>query len=283
MSSPTHPDAHLLRGPITRDPATGLVQRISAAEAGWRYVGFAVHVLEPGQRLRREADDHEVTVVALEGSLDVRAGDRSFEALGARQGVFDGPPAELLLAAPGTALEAVARTPATVVVADAPGGEVRVTRALRAADILVEQRGSGVTARRIHHLLPPAGEAGRLILFEVYTPGGNWSSYPPHKHDTQDPPTESALEELYYYRFARPTGWAFQRVYTPARDLDVALAARDGDVVLVPRGYHTVGMPAGYDGYYLNVMAGPTRAWHFTLDPEHAWLMDWDPGAPREA
>lgn len=283
MSSPTHPDAHLLRGPITRDPATGLVQRISAAEAGWRYVGFAVHVLEPGQRLRREADDHEVTVVALEGSLDVRAGDRSFEALGSRQGVFDGPPAELALVAPGSSIEAVARTPATVVLADAPGGEVRLTRDLRAADILVEQRGSGVTARRIHHLLPPAGKAGRLILFEVYTPGGNWSSYPPHKHDTQDPPTESALEELYYYRFARPTGWAFQRVYTPDRDLDVALAPTDGDVVLVPRGYHTVGMPAGYDGYYLNVMAGPTRAWHFTLDPEHAWLMDWDPGAPREA
>jgi 5-deoxy-glucuronate isomerase len=282
MSTPTRSEEHLLRRPRSREAATGLVQSIDPADAGWRYVGFAVHELEAGQSLRREADDHEVTVVALEGSLDVRAGERSFEALGTRDGVFEGPPAELVLVAPGTAVEAVARTRATVVVADAPGGDVRVTRALRATDILVEQRGAGVTARRIHHLLPPAGEAGRLILFEVYTPGGNWSSYPPHKHDTQDPPTESALEELYYYRFARPSGWAFQRVYTPARDLDVALAPTDGDVVLVPRGYHTVGMPAGYDGYYLNVMAGPTREWHFTLDPDHAWLMDWDPTAPRE-
>jgi len=145
----------------------------------------------------------------------------------------------------------------------------------------VETRGSGVTERRIHHLLPPNAEAGRLILFEVFTPGGNWSSYPPHKHDTEDPPREAYLEELYYYRFARPEGWAFQRVYTADRSLDEAFTPSDGDVILVPRGYHPVGMPAGYDGYYLNVMAGPTRAWHFTLDPDLAWLMDWDPTRPR--
>ncbi|CAN5796346.1 5-deoxy-glucuronate isomerase [soil metagenome] len=282
MSTFVRPEDRLLRKPIPGDSPGGLVQSINAAEAGWRYVGFTVRVLEVGEGLQRAADDHEVTVVALEGSLDVRAGSQSFESLGTRADVFDGPPAELALVAPGEPIEVVARTAATVVVADAPGGDVRVTRGLRAVDILVEHRGDGVTARRIHHLLPPAAQAGRLILFEVYTPGGTWSSYPPHKHDTQDPPTESALEELYYYRFARPSGWAFQRIYTPDRDLDAALAPTDGDVVLVPRGYHTVGMPAGYDGYYLNVMAGPTREWHFTLDPDHAWLMDWDPSAPRE-
>ena len=91
----------------------------------------------------------------------------------------------------------------------------------------------------------------------------------------------SRLEELYQYRFARPHAFAFARVYTPDRDLDQALTPEDGDVVLVPRGYHPVGMPAGYDGYYLNVMAGPSRLWRFTLDPDHAWLMDWDPARPR--
>ena len=138
--------------------------------------------------------------------------------------------------------------------------------------MLVEQRGAGNTARTVHHLLPPAALAGRLILFEVFTPGGNWSSYPPHKHDIDDPPRESLLEELYHYRFARPTGFAFARVYTPDRSLDETLSPSDGDVVLVPRGYHPVGMPAGYDGYYLNAMAGPSRRWHFSLDPDHAWL-----------
>ena len=168
-------------------------------------------------------------------------------------------------------------------VASAPAGAVRVTRAIAPGDVLVEARGSGQTARRIHHLLPPDAEAGRLIAYEVFTPGGNWSSYPPHKHDTEDPPIESRLEELYFYRFARPEGFAFQRVYTRDGSLDEALAPGDGDVVLVPRGYHPVGVPAGYDCYYLNIMAGPTRAWHFTIDPDHAWLMDWNPAAPTAA
>jgi 5-deoxy-glucuronate isomerase len=131
----------------------------------------------------------------------------------------------------------------------------------------------------VHHLLPPEARAGRLILFEVITPGGNWSSYPPHKHDTDDPPRERALEELYYYRFDRPEGFAVQRVYSADRSLDETVTAGDGDVVLVPRGYHAVAAAAGYECYYLNVMAGPVREWRFTVDPDHAWLMDWDPDA----
>ena len=92
---------------------------------------------------------------------------------------------------------------------------------------------------------------------------------------------EAYLEELYYYRFRRPEGWGFARVYTPERDLDVSHAVSDRDVLLIPRGYHPFGAPAGYDAYYLNVMAGPNRAWHFTVDPDHAWLMDWDPSQPK--
>ena len=119
-------------------------------------------------------------------------------------------------------------------------------------------------------------EAGRLIAFEVFTPGGNWSSYPPHKHDTEDPPTEALLEELYLYRFARPGAFGLQRVYTPDRSLDESYAVGDLDVVLVPRGYHPFGAPVGYDGYYLNVMAGPgpVRAWLICDDPAHAWVRD---------
>ena len=116
----------------------------------------------------------------------------------------------------------------------------------------------------------------------MFTPGGNWSSYPPHKHDTENPPVEARLEELYFYQFAKPAqGFAFARVYTADRSLDEAITPMDGDVVLVPEGYHPVGVPAGYDCYYLNVMAGPNRAWYFTLDPDHAWLMNWSPAAPK--
>ena len=195
--------------------------------------------------------------------------------------MFDGPAPPVLLAAPGLQLSVEATSPATIIVADAPAAKVRRTRLFEPQAILVESRGVGSAERTIHHLLPPMVEAGRLILFEVFTPGGNWSSYPPHKHDTEDPPTEAYLEELYYYRFRRPEGWGFARVYTPDRSLDASFAPGDGDVLLIPRGYHPFGAPAGYDAYYLNAMAGPNRAWHFTVDPDHAWLMNWDPSKPE--
>jgi 5-deoxy-glucuronate isomerase len=258
----------------------GTIVAVSVTSAGWEFVDIAVHRLRPGQPLSRDADDRERLVLVLEGRAGVRAGDLDVGTLGTRASVFDGPPAPGVLVAPGRPVDVVAETDALIAVASAPGGAVRVTRRIGPEDVLIEARGSGQTARRIHHLLPPDAEAGRLIAYEVFTPGGNWSSYPPHKHDTEDPPTESRLEELYFYRFARPEGFAFQRVYTRDGSLDESLAPGDGDVVLVPRGYHPVGVPAGYDCYYLNVMAGPTRAWHFTIDPDHAWLMDWNPGAP---
>jgi 5-deoxy-glucuronate isomerase len=261
--------------------ADGSTLRVEPADAGWTYIAWATHRLAPGQVVTRAGDDREVALVALEGACRIRAGEQLFERVGSREGIFDGPPAAVVLVAPGTDLQAEALTPTTLGVAAAPGSDVRVTRLIEPSEVRVEQRGSGNTARRIHHLLPPDAEAGRLILVEVFTPGGNWSSYPPHKHDTEDQPRESYLEELYYYRFARPEGFALQRVYSADRSLDEALAPGDGDVVLVPRGYHPVGMPAGYDGYYLNVMAGPTRLWHFTLDPDHAWLMDWNPAPAR--
>jgi 5-deoxy-glucuronate isomerase len=109
-------------------------------------------------------------------------------------------------------------------------------------------------------------------VVEVITPGGNWSSYPPHKHDTDTPAEETALEETYYHRLDPAQGFAFQRVYTDDRSLDETICVEDGDVVMVPRGYHPVGAPHGYRLYYLNVMAGPRRRWIFRDDPAHAWI-----------
>jgi 5-deoxy-glucuronate isomerase len=257
----------------------GLVAAVDPATAGWEYLSFEAFRLEPGQRIERAAGDVERLVLILEGHAAIRAGGHDFGVLGTRESVFDGPPPAVVLIEPGLDASIVAANACLVVVAAAPAGATERTASIGPADIHVEQRGSGATARRVHHLLPTTAEAGRLIAFEVFTPGGNWSSYPPHKHDTDDPPRESRLEELYFYRFAHPAAFAFARVYTPDRSLDVSLTPMDGDVVLVPRGYHPVGVPAGYDCYYLNVMAGPTRAWQFTVDPDHAWLMDWDPAA----
>ena len=112
-----------------------------------------------------------------------------------------------------------------------------------------------------------------LLVCEVYTPPGHWSSYPPHKHDRDALPEESLLEETYYHRIDPPQGYALQRIYTDDRDLDEALVVEDRDVALVPRGYHPVGAAHGYDLYYLNVMAGPARNWIFRNDPAHDWMI----------
>ena len=259
----------------------GLFSTIEAPSPGWEYVGFAAYRLRPGMSVRRQADDAERLVLVLEGRATASAGDTTFGTIGSRDSVFDGSPPPILLVAPGEPVEMVAETDVLLVVAAAPGAEVRRTALITPDDVLVEERGTGQTARRVHHLLPPSAEAGRLIAFEVFTPGGNWSSYPPHKHDTDDAPREARLDEVYFYRFRRPHGFAMQRVYTADRVLDEALVPGDGDIVLVPAGYHPVAAASGYDCYYLNVMAGPRRAWHFTLDPDHAWLMDWDPATPN--
>ncbi len=270
---------NLLRRAAAPD-ANGAIVGVDPASAGWSYVDLTVYQLTGGQRVSRPVDDHERLVLVLEGEATVRAGQHDFGRVGARTSVFDGPPAAVVLVAPGTDVSVEAADGAMVAIAAAPGGAIRRTARIHPEEILVEVRGSGATERRVHHLLPPQAPAGRLIAFEVLTPGGHWSSYPPHKHDMEDPPAEARLEEVYFYRFAKPQAFALQRVYTADRTLDETLAPGDCDLVLVPAGYHPVGVPAGYDCYYLNLMAGPRRAWNFTVDPDHAWLMDWDPSKP---
>jgi 5-deoxy-glucuronate isomerase len=275
------PAIRLLRRRTAPDSLDSATQRVTRANAGWRFISFAAHRLSPGEAIERPGDGDEVAVVIAEGAARVTAGDQAWASLGSRDSVFAGPPPPVVLVEPGQDIAVRAESAATVLVAGAPAEPGLPTRLIDHRSMRVEHRGQGNTARTVHHLLPPGEPAARLILVEVFTPGGNWSSYPPHKHDTEEPPREAYLEELYWYRFAKPQGFAFARVYTADRSLDQALTPMDGDVVLVPRGYHPVGMPAGYDGYYLNVMAGPARAWNFTLDPDHAWLMDWTPTAPR--
>jgi 5-deoxy-glucuronate isomerase len=136
-----------------------------------------------------------------------------------------------------------------------------------------EVRGHGAMERRIHNILMGSGEAESLLVTEVLTPAGHWSSYPPHKHDRDDPPAETLLEETYYHRLRPAHGFGLQRVYSEDRSLDESVAFGDGDVVLVPRGYHTVSAPPGYELYYLNVMAGPRREWRIMNDPDHEWLL----------
>ena len=149
-------------------------------------------------------------------------------------------------------------------------------------EVRVEIRGGGNATRQIHHMLTPEFPAHRLLVVEVFTPAGNWSSYPPHKHDVHNPPGEVDLEEIYYYRLDRPEGYAIQKVYTADRRIDETLSVRDGELVLIPEGYHPVVAAHGYNVYYLNALAGSARSMAASDDPDYAWVRGtWREQDPR--
>jgi 5-deoxy-glucuronate isomerase len=250
----------------------GAVVKVTPESAGWEYVGFEVLKLGSGQAVERRAEGEEVCLVPLSGTCTVSAGDEEWKEIGGRSSGFDGAPYGLYLP-PGTDCNIEALTDLEIAIASAPAERGADPLLVRPEDIEVEVRGSGNMEREIRPILMEDREAERLLVVEVLTPNGHWSSYPPHKHDEDDPPRERYLEETYYHRFRQETGFALQRVYTEDGSLDEALTFHDGDVVLVPKGYHVVSAPPGYDLYYLNVMAGPVREWKIKNHPDHEWLL----------
>ena len=187
--------------------------------------------------------------------------------------VFEDAAPAVVYAPAGLNYEITARTALEVAIGTAPGESRGEARLISSDRISRETRGEGTNTRYVRNILPETEHADSLLIAEVITPGGHWSSYPPHKHDRLAPPEESALEEIYYHRLNPEQGFAFQRVYTDDRSLDEALVIEDGDVTLVPRGYYPVAAVHGYDLYYLNVMAGPKRTWKFHNAVEHEWLL----------
>jgi 5-deoxy-glucuronate isomerase len=252
----------------------GAILQVTPESAGWGHVGFEALRLSDGVAAARETGDREVCVVAIEGTCHVRSQHGEWRDLGGRADPWSGLPDAAYLP-PGTRFEVAAAAGEAEVglcFAPAPHGGA-AARVLRGDEIEVETRGHGSQQRYVHPILMADREAESLLVVEVLTPAGHWSSYPPHKHDRDDPPHETLLEETYYHRISPPRGFGLQRVYTDDRSLDESLAFGDRDCVLVPRGYHTVSAPPGYDVYYLNVMAGPTRDWIFANDPDHEWTM----------
>jgi 5-deoxy-glucuronate isomerase len=251
---------------LVRDATKGIDPR----SAGWTYLSFRTVRREPGEEFSGRTGGEETALIWLGGT----AGVDGVGEVGERADVFSGLPSALLLP-PGSAYRLRAQTPLQLAIVSAPAEPTSRPRLIRPGDIRVEMRGKGVTERRIHWILSEHDPAARLLLVEVLTPAGHWSTYPPHKHDEDREGIERALEELYYYRFNPEHGFAFQGIYTRSRDLNVSIRARNHDLVLVPRGYHVVSAAPGYDCYYLNAMAGAVREWLFTTDPDHQWLMDW--------
>jgi 5-deoxy-glucuronate isomerase len=251
----------------------GHVLSVTPQSAGWTYVGFDLYRLNPGERVGAFTGDREVCLVLVSGKAAAEAGNSDFGEIGERMSPFEGAPFAVYAPA-GVDWAVEATTPLELAVCSAPGvPDVLPPRLIPPGTHPQFARGKGSNTRYVTDILPEGDPANSLLVVEVTTPNGNTSSYPPHKHDTDDFPRETLLEESYYHRLNPPQGFAFQRVYTDDRSLDEAMAVEDGDVVLVPKGYHPVATVHGYDSYYLNTMAGPKRAWKFHNAKEHEWLL----------
>lgn len=259
--------------PKQRDE-TGAVLEVTPESAGWTYVGFKVITLNAGESTAGGEAGREACIVVLSGRCNINVGAFTYKNLGERMSVFEDKPPAAVYVSSGSLYGVTALTDVEIAIGTAPGDDDDFveTRVIDPANISKETRGQGTNTRHVRNILPESEPAQSLLIAEVITPGGNWSSYPPHKHDRLAEPEESSLEEIYYHRLNPPQGFAFQRVYTDDRSLDETVSVEDGDVVLVPRGYHPVGAPHGYDLYYLNIMAGPKRTWIFNNDPAHAWI-----------
>lgn len=258
------------------DQISGMLRTvdITPETAGWQYVSFAVYHLTRGQTLRSAADGRETTLVVLSGIGRAELNGQQVGQVGERLSVFeDKAPYALYLSEDASYQVECISDVMEIAVASAPTIHRHLpVRVVRPQDVSVEIRGEGNTQRRVQHILDIDQEAERLIVVEVITPAGNWSTFPPHKHDTENPPHEAYLEETYYHHVQPADGFAFQRVYT-YDGFDETVTVHDGDLVLVPKGYHVVSAAPGCELYYLNIMAGPQRVWNYQVDPAFRRLL----------
>jgi 5-deoxy-glucuronate isomerase len=248
---------------------------------GFELLSFESRKLAKGEQFRAATGSRELGIVLLGGVCSVKSSEGTFASFGKRENVFDGLPYTLYLPI-STDFEVTAETACDVACCYSRAEEAHPAKLIRPEEIRVEIRGGANATRQINHMIEPSFSAHRLLVCEVYTPSGNWSSYPPHKHDVHNPPGEVDLEEIYYYRIDRPEGYAIQRVYTRDRHLDAILTVRDGELVLIPEGYHPVVAAHGYNVYYLNALAGSARSMAASDDPDYAWVRQtWTSKDPR--
>jgi 5-deoxy-glucuronate isomerase len=233
-------------------------------------MSFFVWRLGPGESHEFYSTHEETGLILLGGRCQADWGSGKLE-IGGRANVFDGLPYALYLPASHRAT-LVATSDCEIAECRVPSDAKLEPRLVTPEDVTVSLRGGGNASRQIVDVMPVGFPADRLMVVEVYTPSGNWSSYPPHKHEVHNPPSEVDLDEIYYYRLENPSGFAMQRLYSSDGSRENVVTARDGDAVLIRDGYHPVVAGPGYNVYYLNLLAGSARSLANTTDPAHAWL-----------
>ena len=260
----------VVRGRNLPPDQAGEMVGFTREQAGWEWMSFVVTRLLPGQGLELRSGTEEMVLVWLGGRCIANWGAGE-ELIGTRKNVFDGLPYALYVSVDHR-VTIKAETVCEIAQCRVPSRAKLEPRLVTPEDVASGLRGGENASRQIVEVIAPSFPADKLVAFEVYTPGGNWSSYPPHKHDVHQPPVEVDLDEIYYYRMRDGRGFALQNLYGSDRSRESLLKVHDGDVVLVRDGYHPVVAGPGYDTYYLNFLAGTARTMTVTEDPEHVWL-----------
>ena len=275
------PDRELLIRRKALNGASGETMLMTPESSGFEHLAFHARRLVKGESFAGETGQNELGLVVLGGRCSVESSAGSWPNFGDRAHVFNGLPYTLYLPIE-TAFTVRAESDCDLAFCFCRAELKYSARLVSPDEVEVEVRGGANATRQINHILKPEFPAHRLLIVEVYTPGGNWSSYPPHKHDVHNPPEEVDLEEIYYYKVDHPDGYAIQKVYTPDRRIDATLTVRDGELVLIPEGYHPVVAAHGYNVYYLNALAGSARSMAASDDPAYAWVRGtWKEKDPR--
>lgn len=243
----------------------------------WSYVGFSAHKLKVGDTVSETTGDQEAILVMVEGKAEIKGAGQDWGELGERLSVFERTPPHCLYLPSGSEWSAQATTDCVIAVCTAPSSGQRPAQLIGPMDIQTETRGKGTNTRYINAIaMEERDVADSLLVTEVFTPDGHWSSYPPHRHDEDNFPEMTYLEETYYHRMNPPQGFGIQRVFTDDLSLNETISVADHDVVLVPKGHHPCAAPYGFEMYYLNVMAGPLRKWRFENHPDFDWIAKRD-------
>src|SRR5579862_1052808 len=259
---------------------SGELLNFSRASVQWEWMSMAVRRLSPGEAYQAVLTDEEAVFVILGGRCVADWGSGP-QLIGGRKNVFDGLPFSLYMPG-GSNVKFVGDTVCEIAECRVPSAKKGQPRLITPKDVVSSFRGGGNVSRQIVDVIRPDFPADRLVVVEVYTPGGNWSSYPPHKHDVHNPPAEVDLDEIYYYRIDQQNGFALQHLYSGENRVGRTVEAHDGDAVLVRNGFHPVVAGPGYDVYYLNFLAGSSRALAVTEDPQHVWIRStWKQTDPR--
>ncbi len=249
----------------------GKSEILTKENSGCKNVEIDMVRLADGDTKKYSEQDKEYGLLILYGTCTVEGANFKYENIGKRATVFDGP-ASCVYVPRNTEFTITACGEVAIAVCKAPSKNDHKPALINPEDVVIKDMGKPGWQRQAHFILDERIEADQIYIGEAYVEGGQWASYPPHKHDDDNMPTEANTEEVYYYEFKKPQGFGIQKVYTMEGDVDETYTVKSGDLVEIPRGYHPFHTAPGYDNYYLWIMAGPVRGFFMTTDEEHKWL-----------